>query len=155
MLFSAKAISFLASLVSIPYASASVTVYSQLPFGKPSTTAPSFANYTAASAFDPTNLKAPSIPSPPPGNKFNIQVAASNSTQNGLSITTAGSFFGFSVEMSVANQVCMSLTPIIILIVRSKPFFILSVGKNSYVKCSQLGYRRSPYNLALVYKFLS
>ena len=96
MLFSAKAIWFLASLFYIPQASASVTVYSQLPFGKPTTTAPSFANYTAPSAFDPINLKAPAIPNPPPGNKFNIQVAASNTTQNGLSITTAGSFFGFS-----------------------------------------------------------
>lgn len=89
-------------------AHASVTVYSQLPFGKATSTQPSFANYTAAAEYDASNLKAPGIPSPAPPVHFNIQLPAANTSQNGLSIPLSGSFFGFSIEMSVANQVCQS-----------------------------------------------
>lgn len=84
---------------------ASVTVYSQLPFGEATSTGAAAANYTGAAAYDPTILKAPGIPNPAPGNQFNLQLAASNTSQNGLSIAQSGSFLGFSIEMSVANQV--------------------------------------------------
>lgn len=90
-------------LSALATAQASVTVY-QLPLGDSTSSADS-ASYTGAAAYDPTVLNAPGIPNPPAGNQFSIQLSGSNATQGGLSIPLSGSFFGFSIEMSVANQV--------------------------------------------------
>ena len=62
------------------------------------------ANYTGAAAYNPTTLNPP----PPPGptavpTHFSIQPA--DTVPPGASIPQKGSFFGFSVEMSVVNQV--------------------------------------------------
>lgn len=62
------------------------------------------ANYTGAAAYNPTTLTPPS----PPGaqalpTQFSIQIP--NAVPPGASILQNGSFFGFSVEMSVVNQV--------------------------------------------------
>ncbi|KIM82034.1 glycoside hydrolase family 79 protein [Piloderma croceum F 1598] len=83
---------------------ASVTVYSQLPLGQATATAAA-ANYTGAAAYDPTVLNPPPIPDPAPGTQPFIQLFNSNTSQGGLSIPISGSFYGFSIEMSVANQV--------------------------------------------------
>lgn len=62
------------------------------------------ANYTGAAAYNPTTLNPPS----PPGaqalpTQFAIQLP--NAVPPGASILQNGSFFGFSIEMSVVNQV--------------------------------------------------
>ena len=87
---------------------ASVTVWSQRPMaGQPTSTASAAAaNYTGAAAYDPTLLNAPAIPDPTPPDTFFLQLGPTNTTQGGLSILLPGTFFGFSIEMSVVNQVC-------------------------------------------------
>lgn len=87
-------------------ARAAVTVYNQVPFGQVTNTASAVgAQYTGAAAYDPTVLNPPAIPNPPPPNAFNLPLFSTNTTQAGLSILISGSFFGFSIEMSVVNQV--------------------------------------------------
>lgn len=85
---------------------ASVTVWSQQPIAATSSGTAAAANYTGAAAYDPTVLNAPAIPDPAPANTFFLQLGPTNATQGGLSILLAGTFFGFSIEMSVVNQVC-------------------------------------------------
>ncbi|PCH43216.1 glycoside hydrolase family 79 protein [Wolfiporia cocos MD-104 SS10] len=85
-----------------------VTVYSQVPFAAASTSATSSAlgsTYTGLAAYDPTVLNPPPIPSPLPPNQFGIQLSNNASDVQGLSIPLSGAFLGFSVEMSVADQV--------------------------------------------------
>lgn len=92
------------SLLVLDAARASVTVYSQLPLGE-STASAAAANYTGAAAYDPTILNAPGIPNPAPPTQPTIQLFSSNTSQSRLSIPISGSFYGFSIEMSVVNQV--------------------------------------------------
>lgn len=61
------------------------------------------ANYTGSAAYDPTVLKPPPFPDPLPNMTFPIQLYSSG--MQGLSIPIPGSFYGFSIEMSVTNQV--------------------------------------------------
>lgn len=68
-----------------------------------STASGAAANYTGAAAYNPTVLQPPAVPSPKPATAFNIQLQSGG--MQGLSIPIPGSFFGFSVEFSVANQV--------------------------------------------------
>ncbi|KAJ3821688.1 hypothetical protein F5880DRAFT_1580313 [Lentinula raphanica] len=82
--------------------STAVTVYyapGQNPF---STTSADASSYTGAAAYNPTTIDPPALPNPMPSLSldFNIQ-----SNPTGLSIPQSGAFMGFSVEMSVANQV--------------------------------------------------
>ncbi|KAJ3880476.1 hypothetical protein F5051DRAFT_161099 [Lentinula edodes] len=82
--------------------SAAVTIYyapGQNPF---STTSADASSYTGAAAYNPTTIDPPALPDPLPSLSldFNIQ-----SNPTGLSITQSGAFMGFSVEMSVANQI--------------------------------------------------
>ncbi|KZP04193.1 glycoside hydrolase family 79 protein [Athelia psychrophila] len=90
----------------ITHAHAYVTVYSQMPFGD-STSSSVIATASAVpDAYnDPTQLTAPALPSPAPATSFNLQLAASNGSVPGLSIPIPGTFYGFSVEMSVSNQI--------------------------------------------------
>ncbi|KAF8882861.1 glycoside hydrolase family 79 protein [Infundibulicybe gibba] len=85
--------------------SASVTVYyvpGQTPLTGSLTGAAAAAAYTGAAAYNPTVLNAPALPNPLPPLQFPIQLQNGDSQ---LSIQQPGSFFGFSIEMSVANQV--------------------------------------------------
>ena len=86
-----------------------VTLYSQVAFtGTRTHTAPipSFTpNQTAA--YDSTVLIPPAPPNPPQANTFNIALQATNASVPGLSIMQHGSFYGFSVEMSVITRLCM------------------------------------------------
>jgi hypothetical protein len=86
---------------------AAVTVYHQTPLGLETQTADA-ASYTGAAAYNPTVLTPPPIPNPPVPHQFNIQVQ--NGGVPGLSIKQHGGFFGFSIEMSVINQVCEFLS---------------------------------------------
>ncbi|KAF5339473.1 hypothetical protein D9758_015323 [Tetrapyrgos nigripes] len=84
---------------------AQVTIYYQpnkTP-GASQTNTASTANYTGAAAYDTTVLNPPGLPNPMPALQFGIQLT--NRGMIGMSIPQAGSFMGFSIEMSVANQV--------------------------------------------------
>jgi hypothetical protein len=62
------------------------------------------ASYTGAAAYNPTTLVAP----PPPGPQAlptQLAIQLPNTVPPGASIPQNGSFFGFSIEMSVVNQV--------------------------------------------------
>ncbi|EGN92294.1 glycoside hydrolase family 79 protein [Serpula lacrymans var. lacrymans S7.3] len=101
-----SALSLLCYLSFLSVAQASVTVYSQVRLGSPTGTASgSAASYTGAAAYDPTILNPPPIPSPAPATQFTLQLASSAQNVQGLSIPQPGAFFGFSIEMSVINQV--------------------------------------------------
>jgi hypothetical protein len=93
-------LSFLLSLLAT--AQAAVTVYNQTPLGLATATA-NAASYTGAAAYNPTVLDPPPVPAPP-ATTFTVQLQ--NGGVPGLSIPQHGSFFGFSIEMSVTNQVC-------------------------------------------------
>ncbi|KAH6912147.1 glycoside hydrolase superfamily [Coprinopsis sp. MPI-PUGE-AT-0042] len=86
-----------------------ITVYHpQHPFGVGTSTLSSSAaaaNYTGAAAYNPTVLDAPPPPNPPINTRFGIQLRSGGTTP-GVSIPQSGSFFGFSIEMSVVDQVC-------------------------------------------------
>jgi hypothetical protein len=65
------------------------------------------ANFTGAAAYDTTILNPPTIPNPVIPSQIPVQLTSSGGIAN-LSIPQNGAFFGFSIEMSVANQVCES-----------------------------------------------
>lgn len=82
---------------------AQVTVYSQQPLNaQTGTSSADAASYTGAAAYNPTVLNPPPIPDPLPPMQFRIQLQNGGTT--GVSIVQSGSFVGFSIEMSVANQ---------------------------------------------------
>ena len=60
--------------------------------------------YTELAAYNNVYMVPPAIPSPPPANQFAIGVPSDAALMNGLSIKQSGTFFGFSIEMSVVNQ---------------------------------------------------
>lgn len=68
-----------------------------------STNSAAAADYTGAAAYNPIRLEAPPIPNPLPAMAFPIQLQ--NGGTQGVSIPQNGGFLGFSIEMSVANQV--------------------------------------------------
>ena len=63
------------------------------------------SNFTNAAAYDRTVLNPPAVPNPAIPTSVPIQLQSSGVTTN-VSIPVNGGFFGISVEMSVANQVC-------------------------------------------------
>lgn len=70
-----------------------------------------FATYTAAAEDDATTLTAPAVPNPAIPTVVPVQLPSSGGLSNS-SAPVNGGFFGFSVEMSVSNQVCeLSLVP--------------------------------------------
>ncbi|PFH50111.1 glycoside hydrolase family 79 protein [Amanita thiersii Skay4041] len=100
-----SALTLLSSLLLTRH-SLAVTVYyqnGQTPLGSATTTAAS-ASYTGAAAYDPTVLTPPQRPPDFPL-QYTIQIQ-NGVVPEGLSIPQLGSFFGFSIEMSVIDQVC-------------------------------------------------
>lgn len=99
---------FICLLASFSIAHASITIYyppGQAPASAASsTTQAAAANYTGAAAYNPTILNPPPLPNPLPPMNFDLQLS---SGQAGVSIQQTGAFLGFSIEMSVVNQVCM------------------------------------------------
>ncbi|KAF8636118.1 hypothetical protein AX17_003821 [Amanita inopinata Kibby_2008] len=80
----------------------SVTVYhqpGQQPFGTGTN-----GVYTGPAAYNPTTLVPPPVPTADFAGGYEIQLT-SNKPPAGISIPQIGSFIGFSVEMSVVNQV--------------------------------------------------
>jgi hypothetical protein len=64
------------------------------------------ANFTAG-AYDQTVLNPPAVPNPAIPTSVPVQLQSSGVSSN-ISVPVNGAFFGISVEMSVANQVCES-----------------------------------------------
>ncbi|KAJ3751448.1 glycoside hydrolase family 79 protein [Lentinula detonsa] len=64
------------------------------------------SSYTGAAAYNSTTFDPPALPDPLPSLSLDLNIQTNPS---GLSITQSGAFMGFSVEMSVANQVCESI----------------------------------------------
>jgi hypothetical protein len=63
------------------------------------------SNFTNAAAYDQTVLNPPAVPNPAIPTSVPVQLQSSGVTSN-VSIPVNGGFFGISIEMSVANQVC-------------------------------------------------
>ncbi|KAF7360487.1 hypothetical protein MVEN_00779400 [Mycena venus] len=90
------------SLFILDVATASVTVYGQIPLGITSAASPTA---TVAAAYNDTVLQPPPVPDPAPATSFTLTLQSVNtSVSSGLSIPIKGTFFGFSVEMSVITQ---------------------------------------------------
>ncbi|KAF5347305.1 hypothetical protein D9756_009946 [Leucocoprinus leucothites] len=83
-------------------ASAEVTIYGQIPLAQ--TLSAAASTQTALAAYDDTVLTPPPVPSGL--NQFpRVELQSQANAVQGLSIPhTTGSFFGFSIEMSVINQ---------------------------------------------------
>ena len=62
-------------------------------------------NFTSGAAYDKTVLTPPAVPNPAIPVQVSIQLPTSGGFQN-MSPPANGGFMGFSIEMSVANQVC-------------------------------------------------
>ena len=92
----------------IAFAQAQITVYGQTRFGLTATS--TATNAPTPAAYNDTKLVPPAIPSPAPANAFTLTLQQSNTAVNGLSIPhVGGSFWGFSIEMSVISQVRKSI----------------------------------------------
>ncbi|KJA24885.1 glycoside hydrolase family 79 protein [Hypholoma sublateritium FD-334 SS-4] len=88
------------------FARAQITVYKQIPLGQTATAIAAGAAQTTLPAYDATVLIPPAIPIPPPATAYTLPVQRDAAAVQGLSIPhVGGGFFGFSVEMSVINQV--------------------------------------------------
>lgn len=99
--------------------SAAVTVYGtqgvlapDLPSGSGGTASATFSvapsMYTNAPAFNDVVLTPPPIPVPPPPTQFSQLLASNAQNVPGLSIQHTGDFLGFSIEMSVGDQISES-----------------------------------------------
>ena len=62
------------------------------------------ATYIPA-AFNTETLTAPAVPTPAPPTQFTVPLQNDAADVTGLSIEQSGSFYGFSIEISVANQI--------------------------------------------------
>lgn len=85
-----------------------VTVYGQIPLGQTSSATGANPEATAKSllaAYDETLLTPPALPNDRAPTAFTLNLQASNASVNGISIMQHGSFYGFSIEMSVITQV--------------------------------------------------
>ncbi|KAF9556467.1 glycoside hydrolase family 79 protein [Agrocybe pediades] len=96
-------LSALALLSSAITAAQAVTVYGQIPLAQTATAG--FPHQTLA-AYDTTELIPPPVPNPPPASAYTLNLQRDASAVNGLSIPhVGGSFWGFSLEMSIVTQV--------------------------------------------------
>ncbi|KAJ7158215.1 glycoside hydrolase family 79 protein [Mycena crocata] len=85
----------------LPSVSAAITVYDQIPVGITSAADPTA---TRPAAYNDSTLIPPPIPNPPIGTDFTLTLQASSAGVSPLSIPIKGTFYGFSVEMSVVSQ---------------------------------------------------
>ncbi|KAH9943353.1 glycoside hydrolase family 79 protein [Epithele typhae] len=69
--------------------------------------------FTGAAAYNQVYLAPPAVPDTAPANAFSVDVALEAADVPGLSIMLNGTFFGFSIEMSVVNQLIGS-SPVVL-----------------------------------------
>lgn len=89
-------------------ARAQITVYGQKPLGQATATTSNAAApaVTTYAAYNDTTLIPPPVPNPAISTNFTLSLTRDAATTAGLSIPHVGAaFFGFSIEMSVINQV--------------------------------------------------
>ncbi|KAJ3569540.1 hypothetical protein NP233_g4984 [Leucocoprinus birnbaumii] len=99
-----SSLSFALTLSLLSTSQAAITVYNQTPFGHQVTSAAAAAPTLAA--YDETQLIPPALPTEPYNKEFAINLQKDAGAVAGLSIPhKTASFFGFSIEMSVINQV--------------------------------------------------
>lgn len=84
-------------------AAAAVTVYTQVPMGASTVSAVPTAMVTYAAHFDPLDLVPPPAPNQTDPSTFPVQITSGGIP--GLSIPVTGNFMGFSIELSVADQI--------------------------------------------------
>ena len=97
-------LSFLFLFSTLAFVRGQVTVYGQIVgFSAATSNAPAT---TIPAAYNNTRLIPPTIPVPPPANSFTLTLQQDAAVVGGLSIPhVGGSFWGFSIEMSVISQV--------------------------------------------------
>lgn len=121
---------------------AAVTIYTQLPMFGPSaatSTAPQ-AMVTYAAHFDPLELTAPPAPTQAqaPSTPSIVPVRLAAGGMPGLSMPASGNFMGFSIELSVADQIsaCLSVHCHFFLHCSYIHILFLPVGRSGYVVLS-------------------
>ncbi|KIY53575.1 glycoside hydrolase family 79 protein [Fistulina hepatica ATCC 64428] len=84
-----------------------VTVYGQTPLGQTAsgTSSATASAQTTYAAYNDTLIAPPSVPHPGPATAFTLNIQYTNTSVSGLGVPVHGSFWGFSIEMSVMNQV--------------------------------------------------
>ncbi|PPQ72331.1 hypothetical protein CVT25_007911 [Psilocybe cyanescens] len=83
-----------------------VTVYGQIPLAQTATGTSGTKATPTLPAYDKTLLQPPVIMEPAPGNAYTLSLQNDAAAVNGLSIPHVGpGLWGFSIEMSVLNQV--------------------------------------------------
>ena len=92
-----------------------------------STVTAAAASYTGAAAYNTTQLQPPAVPNPPINTT--IDIALTSGALPAMSVAQNGAFFGFSIEMSVVNQ--MRACPRTCIAYRSYSANTHQVGKNS------------------------
>lgn len=106
----------LLTLLAYP-AHASVTIYTSVPGASTSppqaapSPSPSPTPYSGPAAFDPTTIAPPAPPNPPQQTNIPITLYAGTDYIPGLSIPQKGNLLGFSIELSVADQIRASHSP--------------------------------------------
>jgi hypothetical protein len=99
-------------LLGLSLSNASVTLYipqdQAILWGFSPTSTTASPTYTGSAAYDPTTLTPPPPPSPAINSLFNLQLYSGSVP--GLSIKQHGAFLGFSIELSVSNQIRTSLS---------------------------------------------
>lgn len=93
----------LGSFLLLAYRALAVTVY-PTNGAPPTTTLAPGVPYLGPAAFNPVTLNVPAAPTQFP-TKYSVQVAH-GAAPAGASIPLLSSLFGFSIEMSVVDQVC-------------------------------------------------
>jgi hypothetical protein len=94
---------------------AQVTIYGQIPLGqaRASTSTAADPATTTNAAYNDTVLAAPGPPNPAPSMQFTLDLPQFTDQVQGLSIEhNDGSFWGFSIEMSVVTQISMWPAPL-------------------------------------------
>jgi hypothetical protein len=109
-----RLLSIIPTLCVLATASASVTIYSQVPYyyatavtsaSNPGGTISSTPPNGVDRAYDTSTLNPPALPNPLPATQWNIGVPSNQASMSGLSLIVPGDFLGFSIEMSVVTQV--------------------------------------------------
>lgn len=114
-----KLLALASSCILFVQSALAVTVYGQEPLGATKTLQPG-SSYTGLPAYDPTTLTPPVV-SPLPGPYF-LQLTNDVTAVGGVSIPMKGTFLGFSIEVSVVNQIRESL---------QRPSPVMKEGVNS------------------------
>lgn len=97
-----KLLTLTSSCALLAQSALAITIYGQIPLGATRTAQPN-SSYTGLPAYDTTTLTPPVIsPLPSP---YSLQLTNDVNAVPGVSIPMNGTFFGFSIEVSVVNQI--------------------------------------------------